>query len=472
MKPRNIFSSKNPPTSWERNPNHFLKNYDLSGVAVYVDLVGVGQDSSVKPKKSGVLISNKHVLFAQHIIGAGASNFDIKFVNNNNQVFTYTVTSVSAISDTDILIGVLNSVVDSSLCYYKVLPSNFQSYYDTVLDPVGSGLQMPVVYLDQDKNLSVGDAILKKFAAGSLPWIWTVYSSSNLNKYQYAEGLITNDSGNAIFAVLNNELIILGTWYSGSASGTRNASPAGTLLGTGLAVHEYISLVNTAMTTLAGTAYSLTQINPNFKSYSSLKIPSVTIGTNLYNKNVSSYNRSPDVKGYGQDGKTISLDDDGYAYGPYSLSSDLSYTINPSSPYLALTTNNLATKTNNGGISSSLSSNIAYKALDIPAPVLNSISNTTNKRPVISGSWTQAELPSYSEDIYIDIYLDNVIISSLGDVTLANVKSNLLFNFSYTPSSDLSVGSHTIKAKAYYFDNNYSSFSNSVTFTIIDSGGS
>jgi len=484
MKQRNIFSSINTQSNvWIRNPNHFLKNYDLSGVAVYVDLVGQYENSSVRYKKSGVLISNKHVLFAQHIIGSGASNFDIKFVNNNNQVFTYTVTSVSPIGDTDILIGVLNTTVDNSLCYYKVLPSNFQNFYDTVLDPVGSGLQMPVVYSDQDRDLSIGDALLKKYVAGSLPWIWVIYSSLNSKKFNYSKGLISNDSGNAIFAVLNNELIILGTWFSGT--GTRDASPPGKLLGASLAVHEYISTINSTMTTLAGSSYSLTQTTSVFKLYTSLKIPSITIGTNVYSKNVSSYNRSPDVRGYGQNGKTVSLDDDGYIYGPFSLEVGLNYLINPSSPYLGLTTNNLAAKTNEGASSSPLSSNIAYKAMPIPAPVLNSINNTYSRRPIISGTWTGIEFPTYAETIRIDIYDNDVIISStyiyensvlvdiIADVTIANVQLFLSNSFAYQPTTDLSIGSHTIKAKAYFFlansgRNNVSDFSNSITFEVLD----
>jgi hypothetical protein len=473
MKDRNIFSSKNPPSSWTRNPNHFLKNFDLSGVAVYVDK----GTSANKSKKSGVLISNKHVLFARHSIAESGESFDVKFVNNNNEVFNYTVSNTLVISNTDIVIGVLSTTIDSSLCYYKTLSSSFDNFYETIIDPVGSGLEMPVVFIDQDKNISIGDGLLRKSNYGGYPYhyIWDIKASKNLKKYSYCEGVISGDSGNAVFCILNGELIILGTWmYTSSTS--RTAPAIGNSIGGLPAVHKLISSINAAMTTLAGSSYALTQISNNFNSYTSLKIPSVTISNNIYAQSVSSYNRSPDIKGYGQESKTVSLDDDGYVYGPVSLNSDLSYQINPSSPYLGLTTNNLVAQINDGGNSSSDSSNIIYKALTVPAPVLNNINNTNNKRPTISGTWTQTELPTYSEDIFIDIYDNNVIISTLGDITISNVKSNNTFSFTFTPSSDLEIGSHTIKAKAYFYDgtnaNNISSFSNSVTFDVLDTGGS
>jgi len=473
MKDRNIFSSKNPPNSWTRNPNHFLKNFDLSGVAVYVDK-GTSADKS---KKSGVLISNKHVLFARHAIAESGESFDVKFVNNNNEVFNYTVSNTLVISNTDIVIGVLSTTIDSSLCYYKTLSSTFDNFYETIIDPVGSGLEMPVVFIDQDKNISIGDGLLRKSNYGGYPYhyIWDIKASKNLKKYSYCEGVISGDSGNAVFCILNGELIILGTWmYTSSPS--RTAPAIGNSIGGLPAVHKLISSINAAMTTLAGSSYALTQISNNFNSYTSLKIPSVTISSNIYAQSVSSYNRSPDIKGYGQESKTVSLDDDGYVYGPVSLNNDLSYQINPSSPYLGLTTNNIIAQTNDGGNSSSDSSNIIYKALTVPAPVLNNINNTNNKRPTISGTWTQTELPTYSEDIFIDIYDNNVIISTLGDIIISNVKSNNTFSFTFTPSSDLEIGSHTIKAKAYFYDgtnaNNISSFSNSVTFDVLDTGGS
>jgi hypothetical protein len=478
MKDRNIFSSKNPPSSWTRNPNHFLKNFDLSGFAVYVDI----GSSSEKTKKSAALISNKHVLLAKHVTGDNPPSFNIKFVNNSNEVFTYSVDACIHLDFSDMMIGVLDRVIDPSLCFYKVLRSNFDSYYNLIIDSIGSGSKLPVIFVDQDKNLSVGDAVFTKAAlpvnAGNpttypLGYVWQINVSNNNLKYSYSEYVISGDSGNPIFCILNNELILLGLWHvaqlypEGRVPTIKNNT-----VGKFAASHKYISDINSAMTALAGSSYSVIQIAPDFNTYSSLKIPSITIGSNTFSESVSSYSRSPNIRGYGQENKTISLDDDSYIYGPFSLSSDLSYLVNPSSPYLGLTTNNLKSKTNEGGTSSDLSSNITYKALTVPAPIINSISNTNNKKPIISGTWTQTELPTYSEDIYIDIYDNNVIISSFTDITLSNVNLNNTFTFSFTPSSDLSVGTHTIKAKAYYFDNNYSSFSNSVTFDVLDTGGS
>ena len=112
MSTRTVFSTFNPPT-WVRDTNCFAYSYDLTGAAVYVA-------GALSYNKSAVLVSNKHVIFAAHTMGSPTTPFEIKFVNNSNQVFTYNVSNYVTITNTDIMIGVLNTTVDSSLKIYKV----------------------------------------------------------------------------------------------------------------------------------------------------------------------------------------------------------------------------------------------------------------------------------------------------------------------------------------------------------------
>jgi len=478
MKQRNIFSTINPESNiWIRNPNHFLKNFDLSGIAVSVD---VPTDTVAANLRSGVLISNKHVLFATHVIG-DTFNEDqfpktIKFVNNNNQVFTYTIayTYYTAIANTDIAIGVLNTVVDPSICYYKVLPSNLETFYGKMIDSCGSGTEMPIVFLDQNKNLSIGDVTYERKNTSpyyNASYIWTVSASYNDLKHQYAQRAISNDSGNAVMAVVNNELVLLGTWWVG-AGGLRIPINKGAFIGAINAIHKYYSSINSLMTAMAGTSYSVTPISTNLKTYSGTKIPSIRIGSKY--QNIKGYNKAPIILGNTQETSTVYLYDDDYPLGTNTPSSVLNYSLTIPNPYLGITTNYVSGKASIAGNDSLSSDVIVYQAVQIPAPVVNSRSNTTNKRPPISGTWTQSSLTTLNETIEIDIYDNDVKISSFLDIILTDSDTLLSQSWSYTPSSDLSIGSHTIKAKAKSADNgiNVSSFSNSISFEIIDSGGS
>lgn len=480
MKQRNIFSTINPGSNiWIRNPNHFLKNFDLSGIAVSLDMPNGGYAANLK---SAVLISNRHVLIAGHIAG---TTFDqtrapktVKFVNNNNEVFTYTIAYGDYVSgggvpyafaSTDIAIGVLNTTVDPSLCFYKGLPASLETYHKKVIDSCGSGDEMPVVWIDQDKNLSIGDATLYKAAEG---YRWEIKASYDDIKYQYAQKTITNDSGNAIFAIFNNELIILGTWFTGNSSPPRLPINKGQIIGTCNAIHKYYSSMNSWISAMSGASYSVSTINSSLKTFSGTKIPSIRIGSKY--QSVRGYNKAPVVAGISQETSTVSLYDDDYALGTTSTLSTLYYSFTIPNPYLGLTTNYVSGKASIAGNDSGSSDTIAYQAVEIPAPIVSSRSNTTDLTPTIFGTWTQNSLTTLNETIQIDVYDNDVKISSDFDVILIDTDSLLSQTWSYTPNSNLSVGFHTIKTKAKSADNglNVSLFSNSITFQIIDSGGS
>ncbi len=125
----NIMAVWNGGTSFTRNANCIMtKNYngyDTTGISLAINgFGGIG----------ATLISNRHVLLANHTSVNFSLPTTIYFVNNSNVTFTYTITSVSRIGAssgtgyTDISIGYLNTTVDSSLTYYKVFPFNFLDF--------------------------------------------------------------------------------------------------------------------------------------------------------------------------------------------------------------------------------------------------------------------------------------------------------------------------------------------------------
>lgn len=261
MSATNLMVSYDNITFWTRNTNCILSSangYDTTGISVgIVPYGGIG----------GTLISNRHVLLAKHTSAGTTPGSTIYFVNNSNTAFPYTITNVQTVGSpygsgyTDIAIGYLNTTVDASLKYYKVFPSNFLNYlslgatYSTFqyLNPY-----LPLFYMDQEKRFLCGDCDGINLLDATSPLLNLVFSQ-NINRYNNSEVIVGGDSGNIIFASVNNEIVLLGTWYlSGSSKNPGNN------IGTSSYIPSNISAINSVMTSLAGTSYSLTQLDlPN-----------------------------------------------------------------------------------------------------------------------------------------------------------------------------------------------------------------
>jgi len=270
----NSMAQYNGGTSWTRHTDYFLKENGYNTTGVSLSLQGVGQQGCT-------LISNRHVLLSKHVSDDAAFILPqtVYFVNDSNTTFTYTITAVSAIGTssgpgyTDISIGYLNTTIDASLSFHKVIPSDFLSYIQN--GSIYSGNQfispyLPVFYMDGGDGASTN----KRTWCGNLQYICDTCTSDILYyvrpiagaKYNNSQDIVGGDSGNIIFIPINNEIVILGTWYQSPVS--PGAGNPGDDLGVSSFITPNISAINSAMTTLAGTSYSLTQANlSGFKTY-------------------------------------------------------------------------------------------------------------------------------------------------------------------------------------------------------------
>lgn len=270
-------------TSWTRYSNYFLaeNNYNTTGVSLAWSTGGTGGSQGI------TLISNRHVLMANHVSAALFTYpVTVYFVNNANTVFSYTLTSAANVATigassgtgyTDISIGYLNTTVDASLSYHKVIPSNFLNYIQN--GQLVSGNQydapyLPVFYMDGGDTASTN----KRTWCGNLQYTCNTSCTSKLlyycrprsgNRYNNSQALQVGDSGNLIFVPVNNEIVILGTWYQLIPGYFGNP---GDPMGISSFIAPYIndftvgvttySGINTTMNTLAGTSpgtYSVTQ---------------------------------------------------------------------------------------------------------------------------------------------------------------------------------------------------------------------
>jgi hypothetical protein len=272
----------NGGTNWTRHTDYFLaeNRYDTTGVS----LATAGAVGSPGPGGTGgqgvTLISNRHVLMANHVSalwGTGGNNANypitVYFVNNNNIGFTYTIDSAANVATiyssnnvyTDISIGYLNTTVDSSLSFHKVIPSTFLNYIQKEYDQSNERNEFvpyfPVLYMDggDTNNGVIPNPYQKRTWCGNIVYgdvLAQIVRPIAGKRFNNSQSIVGGDSGNIVFIPFNQEIVVLGTIYQTDATGP---VPPGSKVGISSFIAPHIDQINTAMTTLAGTSYSLTQ---------------------------------------------------------------------------------------------------------------------------------------------------------------------------------------------------------------------
>jgi hypothetical protein len=249
------FVDKNPNTDMfvfaSQNPyggGNFPRNSScwLNGVT-NISCFSPGQLSGANWwQRSGTLISPRHILLAKHFtIALLPGGTPILFVDDSGNVITRKLIRYE-FDTTDIAIGLLDSDIPPSIKFAKVLPKNYTTYLDIAQsNPILYGVAID----QQEKAIAKHISYIQNYTTGgvTIPNIIVISLNSNDVLFSFTETLITGDSGNPGFLIIDNELVVLTTWWTASS---------------GPFITTRYDTVNALMSKLGG-GYNLTPIDLN-----------------------------------------------------------------------------------------------------------------------------------------------------------------------------------------------------------------
>lgn len=201
-------------TTQDHTHKHYVRNTKCW--AYPLDLTSISPWNSIgRSRRAGVLISPRHALWAKHY--SMPVNTTIRFVDKENNVVERQIVKVahvpaaghSSLSGYDIVIGELDLDVPNTISFAKVMPKDLKE-----IRP--HGVHVPAFDTDFEEKALVADL---NYERGNLVWLATPQHSSI--RYPFFEPKIVGDSGNPVFLVVDNELILMFVFtYGGAGGGT------------------------------------------------------------------------------------------------------------------------------------------------------------------------------------------------------------------------------------------------------------
>ena len=227
----------------------YVRNPDFWAADLASKLTAISPyNSELAHKRAGTAISPIHIAFAEH--WPIANNTIVRFIEVDGTVVDRKLMTSQRVGSTDIMIGVLEYALPTSITPMKVLPSDYYNQLPhmaiNTVDLGGHAIHngMPLLALDQWELGTVVD--LGSFDGTS----HQMHAPSTINKekrLEFYKDKIDGDSGNPACLIVNDELVLMATWFMGGA-------------GSGSSFVHNKALVNQTMIQLGGT-YQLDEVD-------------------------------------------------------------------------------------------------------------------------------------------------------------------------------------------------------------------
>lgn len=235
-----IYSSQDHSTpAYTRNVSFWAHSYASAMTAISP------WNSSGATQKAGVLVSPRHVLFAQHYTPSVSST--IRFVTTGDVVVTRTITAIENLTTResyypDISVALLDSDVPGTIEFARVLPDNFRDYLPSLTSP-----RLPVLVTNQDEEGLVMDMYEMPASITAPRSLLYLQNPTDATRQSFSELLTSGDSGAPFCWLIDSKLVLLGmATYANYGSGT--------------SIVPFKAEIDAAMATLGGD-YALTDID-------------------------------------------------------------------------------------------------------------------------------------------------------------------------------------------------------------------
>lgn len=185
-------SRGNDVGGWVRNQNVWTNN----GGAI--DWTGLSPWNDGYYVHGGTLITPRNIVYASHYkIGVGKK---VVFVDSQNNVVVRTLVASQNAGD-DIEVGLLDSDVPSNIVYYPIVSA---SEFDSRL---GTKIDLPLVLFNKNDNVLIADISMwsSKQIGHNKP--------TSSKRAEFAETLITGDSGRAGFVIIDGKPVLVLTHH-------------------------------------------------------------------------------------------------------------------------------------------------------------------------------------------------------------------------------------------------------------------
>jgi hypothetical protein len=218
-------SFKNIFTTQDHTTPTYVRNTDCWCNDLVEELTCISPWNSATGNPSGatgggVLVTPRHIYMAAHFsIPTGST---VRFVTSNNQVVDRTIVQSythplynPSTGLCDITVGLLDSSVPSTITPAQTIPESFYDYLLQVSNVFSLALPFAgAMYTDQEEKALVID-----YATSNKDFHDFAPPTNSLKLSAY-ETIVSGDSGNPVFFIINNKLVFLCSWTAVRSDGT------------------------------------------------------------------------------------------------------------------------------------------------------------------------------------------------------------------------------------------------------------
>ena len=202
-------------TLQDHTNRNYIRNPDCWASKYNTDLTCISPWNNKNHNyKAGTAITKRHILNARHYTYPVGTV--VRFITNNNEIVERTIISSfpSISSHIDICVYTLDEDLPETITPCKILPHNYSHYIDE------SDLQIhpiPILTLDYEEKANIHSCIRINGNNGVIYKRTYVQKPKRISELKFYEQAISGDSGNPLFMIIDNQLVLLAVWYTASS---------------------------------------------------------------------------------------------------------------------------------------------------------------------------------------------------------------------------------------------------------------